>query len=137
MSATPCGVPDGMFVATSGSIASLIVSTKCTTGSVSFGVCTAKSGWLTSNRVVFTTLLGIIESFLGSWCFLPARWTTVKLNKYKQSCFHRASRPELSYRFKIHLSETWSVRIVNRILSRYGRGSTTAQIFARNFICVA
>lgn len=48
----------------------------------------------------------------------------------------RASQPSLSVNLRIYFSELRSVRIVNRVSSRYSRNKKTVHTIARLFQCV-
>lgn len=127
----PLGVSEGTCIASSGLMTLLIVSTKCTIVSLLFSVSAAKIEILSSSGSTSAPLVGSLERATVTYCIIFAGWTMsiVHLNKQISP---RASRPEMSDRFKIHLIESWSVRIVKRLLSRYGCKSRTVQTIARN-----
>lgn len=132
MFATLCGVSKGRFVASRRTTTLLIASTKCMTESVSFSASIAEIGKSPLGGVVFASLLSSFKRTMAAWCLMPTRWTVSKLNLNKRGC-HRLTRPKLSDRFKLHLSELRLIQIVSLLLSRSSQGSKTDEPPAKHF----
>lgn len=70
-----------------------------------------------------------------AWCFTNARRKTSNSEK-KSSMHQRAIFLVLPVKFRIHFKDSWFVRMVDRVLSIYGRSRNSFQTIARHSRCV-
>lgn len=88
-----------------------------------------------SNALLILSISESCDSPLAAWSFISAQWMTSKSN-FVERRRQRASYPVDLARLSIHLSASWSVRIVKRWPSRYDRERNTDPTIARRSGCV-
>lgn len=83
---------------------------------------TFRTGRLSSKSVVSSASFSYLDNAPAAWCFTSAPWTTSKSNSDTRSR-SLASHPATPDKLSMILVESSSERIVNCILSDYGRSS--------------
>lgn len=90
-----------------------------------------RAGTLSFSSFLAVPLFESRDSVSADWCLLPARYTMLNWNCEKRSC-HRVSFPDASSVVMSHLMASWSVRMVNRLPSRYKPSNRMAHTTVRH-----